>query len=585
MSEHQVQVARALAEAGQFEQARAALERVLRHTPGHPAANTVMGHVMIRLGQAERGVYFARRAAEACPGDARVLSNLGTALVMGEQPVEGEAVFRRALGLASGHLPALIGLTNTLNMLRRHVECAVLCHEALRAHPGRADLTTHLALALLHSGRAREAVGQMRALAAAAPEDAAVASGLAGMMNYAGGLTPREVFEVHAAYGRILERRAPEALPLATVAPDPERRLRVGFVSPDLRAHAVPFFVEPLLAGLDPERVRIVCYSTALKHDAVSERLRTLVEQWRAVAGASDADLARMIREDGVDILIDLSGHTQGHRLPVFHRRPAPVQVTYCGYPNTTGLRRIDARIVDSLTDAAPGADEVATERLIRVDPCFVCYLPPALPELASLPAHSGPVTFGSFNNLAKLDDEAVGLWSSVLGAAPGSTLLLRHASLTEEGARDLTRGRFAAHGVPPERLRLEAPESDGDGPLGHYARVDIALDTYPYHGTTTTCEALSMGVPVVSLAGPSHASRVGVSLLHAVGHPEWVAREPQEFVRIAAALAGDVEGLAAIRAGLRGRLLGSALCDGAALARRFEGALRDLWRGWCDGK
>jgi predicted O-linked N-acetylglucosamine transferase (SPINDLY family) len=271
----------------------------------------------------------------------------------------------------------------------------------------------------------------------------------------------------------------------------------------------------------------------------------------------------------------------------VLRLRPAPVQMTYIGYPNTTGLADADYRIVDSVTDPA-GAEAFVTEKLLRLDPCFLCYLPPeGAPEPTTQRASESGVVFGSFNALFKIDDATLELWAQVLRAVPESTLLLKYFGLESAGVREDLLGRFRAAGVDGARIVLDGPGTSAREMMGAYARMDIALDTYPYHGTTTTCEALLMGVPVVTLQGRVCAARVGGSLLGAVGLSELVAEAPEEYVRIAARLAGDVGALARGRAALRERVLASPLCDIPGAAARLGHALRECWRAACasDGR
>jgi predicted O-linked N-acetylglucosamine transferase (SPINDLY family) len=319
----------------------------------------------------------------------------------------------------------------------------------------------------------------------------------------------------------------------------------------------------------------VFCYSAGGRPDAVTARLRDHAEHWHDIAGLDDDAACRLIRGHGLDVLVDLAGHTQGNRLGIFARRAAPVQMTALGYPGTTGLTQIDFRLVDAVTDPA-GAEAFATEKLLRL-PRLHCYRPDeTAPVVGALPASAaGHVTFGSFNKLGKVSEAAVLLWSAVLKAVPGARLFLKSKALAEEATRRLTAERFAAHGIAPERLTLFGWVPEDEGHLATYGRIDIALDTYPYSGTTTTCEALWMGVPVLTLAGATHASRVSASLLTAVGLTDWITGTAEEFVAKAAAIGADVTALATLRAGLRAQIATSPLCDGAGYAAAVEAAYR----------
>jgi len=570
---------------GRLEQARVGLGRVLRQSPGDTDANSMMCFVLSRMGHHTQALFYARRAADLQPRSASLQNNIANMLVITGDVPGAIAAYTRAREIDPDHLSSLVGLTNALNLGFEYPESEALCRRALELHPGEPHLMAHLAVAMLQTGRAREAVAVLREAAAAHPGNGVVATGLPHTMNYAGDSDPREVLAAHRAFGALVAAAHPGPIEPPAVSLNPDRKLRLGILSGDLRAHAVGFFVEPILERHDRGAMEIYCYSTTPSEDATSARLRAHTAAWRNPSYETIPQLAAMIRRDRIDILLELSGHTAGHRLGVLPLRPAPVQMTYFGYPNTTGVPGCDYRIVDSFTDPATAEyDALATEKLIRLDPCFLCYRPlRGAPEVAPPPSETtGSITFGSFNALAKLDELAIGLHAGALAAAPGSRLILKYHGLRSPKVRDAIAARYAKAGVDPSRLLLEPPGSGAAEMLGAYAKMDIMLDSYPYHGTTTTCEALYMGVPVVTLEGRVCAARVGTSILTNVGHPELVARTPGEYARIAAGLAGDPARLASVRAGLRARMLASPVCDAEGFAARFGAMLRGVWRGYC---
>jgi len=321
----------------------------------------------------------------------------------------------------------------------------------------------------------------------------------------------------------------------------------------------------------------------------VTARLRSLAAGWRGVTGLDDATLAKRIRGDGIDVLIETSGVTLGHRLGVMAMRPAPVQATWCGYPATTGLSEVDYRIVDSKTDPV-GAEKWCVERLVRIDPCFLCYGPGAS-SASEAPItqtgdrwHGRHVTFGSFNAGMKLNAKVIGVWARLLKRVPGSGLILKAFDFKDAPTRKRIEDAFVAEGVEAGRVEVMPPVATAAEHLRAYERVDIALDTFPYAGTTTTFEALWMGVPVVTLAGKMHAGRVGVSILENVGLGDCVATSEDEYVELAARLAGDATRRAELRGTLRERVRGSAACDGAEYSKRFGEAVRGMWTEWCGG-
>jgi predicted O-linked N-acetylglucosamine transferase (SPINDLY family) len=358
----------------------------------------------------------------------------------------------------------------------------------------------------------------------------------------------------------------------------------VGFVSGDLRRHPVAFFLEPLLAHRDRAQFACFLYANQNANDAFSERLNAVCDGWRTIVRADDETVCRQIRADGIDILIDLSGHTGYNRLPLFARRPAPVSMTWLGYPGTTGLSTIDYRISDAIADPPDLDPAWSSERVIHLENGFHCFRPPA-ENVAPGPAPvraDGRITFGSFNNLSKVSDETIALWARVLARVERSRLLVKAEALSNGQVQDHLRERFARCGITADRLVFTGWTGGLAEHLAMYRQVDIALDTFPYGGTTTTMEALWMGVPVLTLCGQTHMARVGASLLTHAGCPQWVAQTEASFVDLAAGLAADPAGLADLRQTLRTRLEESPLMDAPGFCRRFEAACREAWRAWC---
>jgi protein O-GlcNAc transferase len=392
-----------------------------------------------------------------------------------------------------------------------------------------------------------------------------------------------QLFKAHQRYGALVDGAAS---PNRFAQPrDPARKLRLALLSPDLREHSCAYFLEPLLQHLPRTDFEVYLYHDHFREDAVSVRLRGLAAVWRNIFGQPDAVVERAIRGDAPDIVIDLAGHTGlSNRLPLVARRLAPVQVTYLGYPNTTGVAAIDYRFTDAIADPPGEADTFATEKLIRFAPTAWCYrAPAAAPEVSESPCRrNGHVTFGCFNDLGKISDRTLALWSRIFARVPQARLLLKGRGLGAGPVRTALIDRMEPAGIPAERVELIERTADTRTHLELYARIDVALDTFPYHGTTTTCEALWMGVPVVSLAGDRHVSRVGASLLTAVGRAEWIARNDEDYVRIAAELAEQCGRATDARRQLQRSVANSILCDEPGQAGRFARALREGWRAWC---
>jgi predicted O-linked N-acetylglucosamine transferase (SPINDLY family) len=407
----------------------------------------------------------------------------------------------------------------------------------------------------------------------------------------AGNLDPALITAEHRRLARLIE--ADSSTPGATHANevDPQRQLRVGYVSPDLRKHSVAHFIEPVLAHHDAAVVDVHCYYNGPPGDQVTDRIRGLSAHWVECASWTDQQLVERIRADAIDILVDLAGHTQGNRFLTFALKPAPVQIAYLGYPSSTELVAMDYRLTDEQAEPA-GAPCDSPDRPVALSPRMLVYRPPFGPNGllgdAEVPVATAPclergfVTFGCCIELSKLSGQTITTWARLLAEVSGSVLLLKARGLEDPQQQQEWRARFARYGVAAERLRLMGRDEIELDHLHRYRDVDITLDTYPYNGVTTTCESLWMGVPVISMAGSAVASRMGLSILSAIGERRCIARDADEYVSKAVALAADPIRLNELRQGLRARLEASPLMDAPALTCSIEGAYRDAWRAWC---
>ncbi len=568
----------ALGALGRPAEAEAELRAALGLDAALPEAWFHLGRSLEQQGQTDEAIAATERALAARPSYAEASDQLGALLAGSRGQAAAEPHFRRATEQEPGFARAWCNLGISLITLGRLTEAITCLERSLALDPQLQHAWAGKGLALERCYRISEAVEAYGRALAGDPGNHQARSARLLALHYLGGLTSGALRREHEAFGERAEGAAQP--PVEAFLPISERRLRVGFLSPNLRAHAVAHFFEPLLAHLDRDRFEVFLYHDHPLMDATSARLRHMAAHWRHVAGQTPSALKARLRADRLDLLVDLAGHTELNRLPLFAERLAPVQATYLGYPDTTGLRSMDFRLVDGITDPE-GAEELCTEELMRFAPTAWCYAPPAEAPLRSPPPSAGgqPVTFGCFNNFAKVTDETLAVWGRVLAAVPGSRLLLKSFGLGAPALQAAARRRLAAAGIDPARAELLDHAASLAEHLATYARVDIALDTFPYHGTTTTCEALWMGVPVVTLAGDRHASRVGVSLLSAVGRTDWIASDGDSYTRIAAALAGDPAGLAAARTDLRDELRRSPLLDHAGQGERFGAALEAMCR------
>lgn len=533
----------ALRNQGRFAEACEAFLRATRLRANYSEAMDALAHAYIALYDWPAAVEALQAIIAAWPDKAEMYSNLGTVY--------------QAMG--------------------RTADAIAAYEAALRINPRLAVTLNSLGSAFLAQNDFERAEQCYRRCLEMNPADLRARSNLLMLLNYLPESDPQAVLAEHLEWGRVAQARIPR-LPSAALELATGRRLRVAYLSSDFREHSVASFIEPVLRHHDRAHFEVCCYSDLPMPDATTQRIRDSADVWRDITKLSDAEAARLIRDDRIDILFDLAGHTGNARLGIFTAQPAPRQVTWIGYPNTTGLATIGWRITDAVADPQ-GEEAHYSESLLRLPGSFLCYQPPAgAPTVEPLPAQTnGYVTFGSFNNYSKLNSGVLRLWADVLHAVPDARLLLKCPALTDAGVQGRVRATFEALGVAAERLELLGHTRGRAEHLALYGRVDIALDTFPYNGTTTTCEALWMGVPVVSLAGARHAGRVGASLLTAAGLADWLADSPESYIAIARQRAADIVGLATLRASLRQQIEASPLCDAVGFTRGLEAALLRL--------
>ncbi len=582
----QLQQAATHAQHGRPEQALAIIRRFLGKKPNDADANNMGALLCAQLTQPDQGLFFAQRASKAAPERADVLVTLGKLLQLSGRHADAADALERAVAIDPSLPDAHMALGACLQHTHRLDDAIDAMRRAVELRPDHIESRVNMGLLHLDRGEADRAADTLREAARLDPGNILVWDALALALNYDWRATPEDTFNAHKRFGDLLERAAS---PYRSHANDrnTDRPLRIGYLSRDMRRHSVAYFLQSILQAHDPARVQTFCYSTTLSPDDMTDRLRARAGVWRDAGTLNDLALCEKIRADKIDVLVELSGHFSGRRLELLALRPAPVQVSYLGYPATTGLSRIDARLVDSHTDPSPHADTLASERLIRLDPCFLSYEPPPeAPGADEAPAplpmlETGHVTFGSFNDLKKLSPPTLDAWAALLNRAPGSRLILKNRGFDTPALRARVESLLCERGIAPERVELIGLIRSMREHLDLYSRIDLALETFPYHGTTTTCEALWMGVPVLTIRGEAHAGRVGVSLLSCVGLDGFIADTPEDFARLGAALVADPGSLAQTRAGLRRRMSGSPLCDHNAFARRLESAYHTLFRDW----
>ncbi len=577
------QTAMARHRAGDLADAEAAYKQILRNHPNHPGALQLLGVVVSQGGRNLEAVELIEKSISLNPDNAAAQSNLGVVLNKLNRNVESAKACRAALRLEPDNAEAHYNLGNALVGVHQPAQAAASYRRALKLKPDYAEAMNNLGGALMACGDLAEAAAACRRSLELMPDNHAAHSSLLFCMNSAPDYSAAEIL----AESRLWDARHAE--PLAALArplgnqPDPDRRLRVGYVSPDFRTHAVSYFLEPLLAAHDHDRFEIFCYAEVANPDDTTARYRKYADHWRPTTGLSDHEVAERMRADGIDILVDLAGHTAGNRLLAFAERPAPVQVSHLvGLGQTTGMSAMDYVLTDSWVTGTD-CDAHYSEVPYRLDRCFLSFRPPPeWPAITPSPAHrAGYVTFGSLNNPSRITQAAIDAWAEILRRTEEARLLLVHGFFQDKSVRGRLSDAFVARGLG-DRIAFDPIERGWPAGMDVYENLDIALDTFPMNGGSTTFIALWMGLPVVTHMGETSLNRHGLSFLSAMELEEDVAPDIAGYVSRATALARNIDELARLRSGLRQRMARSPLLDHAELARAVEAAYRDIWSRWC---
>eukprot|EP00906_Rhabdomonas_costata_P010485 RCo014713 len=588
----------------------------LIYDPFHADAYYNLGVVYAERKRFDRAEYCYRMALHFHPSMITALHNLGIVYkVLGNLEKAAEC-YLECLKHAPGFVQAINDLGMLYTMMGRHQDAIVLFERAIQLSPQYAVAYNNLGVVLRDEGKIREALlcyDKCIDLAKGTPDEFAAYHNKLLAANYDIERTWDQIQALHLDWGRRFCAHTGMLSQWANLK-DKDRRLTIGYVSPDFFYHSVSYFSHNVLLNHDHTCFKVVCFSNVHRADEKTARFKELADEWHDILGKPAGEVCELVQQVGVDILVDLTGHTSGNRLDVFARKPAPVQVTWIGYPNTTGLPSVDYRFTDSVADPVDRTPaEHYSERLVRLDPCFLCYNPdtpafyearahPKGPDCARLqkekeyglptsPAvspppctHSGFITAGTFNSISKITPRVAAAWSQILHQVPEMRILLKSKPLACPRVRADMLALFTVHGVAAERLHFVGLIANHNAHLSAYNELDIALDCWPYNGTATSCEGLYMGVPLVTLRGPHHCHNVGASLNTVLGYSELIASSEAEYVEIAVALAKDKTRLARYRSELRPRLLASPLANGASYVRNVEDLYRKMWESYCDG-
>ena len=596
--------------------------KALSLKPDYVEARINLGNALSKQGDLPEAIESYRKAIAARPNIAELHNNLGTAFKAQGNYDEAIACFKKAMSLNPKLAGAYNNLGNVFLTKGLNNEAVACIQKAISLEPGYSEAYSNLGLTFASKGYLEEAIGCYKKALAIKPDFAKAFANLGAALgdqgkledstacfrkaislrpdycgansnylfglNYLPNISQKEIYEESVRWDI---RHAKPLLPQSSSyknSKKPNRRLRIGYVSGDFRKHSVAYFFKPLLRSHDRKKVEVFCYSNVLMPNEVTERLKSNADHWSSILGTNDKKAAKLIMDDCIDILVDLSGHTGDNRLLVFAYKPAPVQVTWLGYPNTTGMRSIDYRLTDDIADPAGEADKFSSEKLIRLPNGFLCYQPDQdTPEVSPVPGlEKGHITFGSFNNITKTTTDVVKLWAKILNRVQDAHLVLKGKQFADKSTQERYLNLFAADGISPGRVKLLPKLLKTEDHLNLYRKIDIGLDPFPYNGTTTTCEALWMGVPVVTLQGKRHSGRVGASIMHRVGLQELlVADSEKEYIEKATALAKDIKRLAELRISMRKRMLDSPLCDAKAFAQNVEEAYRAMWEKYLSAR
>lgn len=566
-----------LLDEGRHGEAAEAFRAAIRVNPDHAWAHNNLGIALKELGQYAEALQSCRRALDLDPHNAKAWNNLGNVQHELGREEDALAAYRQALAKAPDDPESHNNLGSALAALKRPEEAARAFRAALQYRPDYVEAWNNLGNALPDlDGK----LAAFRRALALKPDFPLGRSNLLFNLHYLPQTAPAELLTEARAYGQAVAPTA--APPTAWRNPrDPQRPLKIGLVSADFREHPVAYFLDSVLAAVDPRQLDLYAYDNERPEDSWTARFKTLIPHWRNIAGQADATVAAQIAADGIDILVDLAGHTAGHRLPLFARRAAPIQVSWLGYFGTTGVAAMDYLLADPWCVPA-GEENQYTEQVRRLPETRLCFTPPPAVPIGPLPSlGSGQLTFGCFNNFNKLNDRVLATWAQLLGRLPKARLFLKNSRADHAPTRNALLQRMARHGIDPNRVRFEG-SSPREEYLRAYNQVDICLDPFPYPGGTTTVESLWMGVPVLTLTGSGMLARQGESLLHNAGLPDWVAATEDAYVAQAVRLSSDPWPLMELRKHLRSRLSASPVLDAPRFARHLETALRDMWSEYC---
>ncbi len=557
--------------------------QLLKRNPVNIEALQILGTITYRQNRLSEAKDYFEQVLVVSPQHAEVCYQLGCLNHKIGDNKQAKEQFEKAIHFNESFIDARLALGNSEASLGLLGKAKKQYQAILAINPQHIIARNNLANVLANQGNAEEALILWDQVLQQQPNYYSANSNKLLALNYRPDFSPQEIFKQHTDWAN-QQSVATNVNGNFSNTPDPERSLHIAYVSADFREHSVAYFIDSILKYHSKKDFKVFCYSNAGNHDSVSERLFGYVDTVRQITKQTDDTIANWIRQDKIDILIDLAGHTSGNRLPLFARKPAPIQMTYLGYPNTTGLDTIDYRLVDDITDPGNDTQLYTSEKLLKIPGGFLCYSPSSnAPDVKKLPLHKNNfITFGVFNNVAKVTPECVTVWAEILKRIETSKLIFKNQSFSDPGTCERYQALFENNGIAANRIVFSGRTADKESYLDFYNQVDITLDSFPYNGTTTTFDSLYMGAPTITFAGNKHASRVGASILQRVGLEYLVATSQQEYIDKAVELCRKPGELEIIRQTIRSTLLDSSLCEGKRITHELELIYRDVWQRWC---
>ena len=569
----------ALSEVGCIDDSIKVYKEILKIDPSSYNAYGNLGCSYTSIGAYEEAIECFRNGLKISPNNAVIFTNMGYAFQQEKNLQEAHKCFFRAIEIDPNYLPAFIN-HGILYLKIGDYENSLKClKKALNIDQNSIEAMLNYASLLSDIGEFSEAEYYINKALKINPNKTTAISNLLLMSNYSSNNSKENIFEIHKKYGTFLDKSYKKIYPEKVIQKKSKnQKINVGFVSADLHQHSVTYFLQPLLENYNKDEFVITCFSSSFYNDNITEKIKSCVDKWFNVEPLSNIQLYNLIQKNNIEILIDLSGHTQGNRLPVFAMKPSPVQITWLGYPNTTGLNTMDFRIVDNFTDPEGMDDHLYTEELLRLEGSFICF---SSDEDAEINKNSifrdNSFTLGSFNNLSKMSDEVIECWSEILKRIDNSKIILKNKQLCSNFTRKIYLEKFAKYGVSSDKIILISWSNSRKQHLETYNSIDLALDTFPYNGTTTTFEALWMNVPVLCLKGNCHRSRVGYSILKNLDSDEFIVNSKEEYIEKAINYSLKKTEMNKQAEGLRSKLIKSNLCDAKTYTNKFENLLKSL--------